>query len=740
MANTGTTKNKTKIRSASNYQGVDTRSSFSTFSKFLGYRSREDKTIIDSAWMIPGSQNVLIDITGRLKNRLGYAIDGAKNSTITPIYGFYDWEEHKNGIINFRTYSGNLQFRYEYPAGVFTWTTIKDSLGLNRVRFTNYWDNTEKENCVLFVDGSTNVYKWNGATTTFDSASATATIVEAGDALNQTSLWILNGVTPTFSNSFVLYWGLTDTAGTRTINIYRASDGAPGNLVASGSYVGNGNITLTEQNSSGISGSVEVTYTADDITYSANTLTLSYTITKQGTDTWAESDFYVSGNKKITIRGVEYTYTGGEATTTLTGVTPDPSAQGANIPVANDLVYQSVVTSTSITAVESGFKYDGISNSDNQIYYGSLTNNNIYVSKQNDYTTCAFTAPLRVVGEGALMTLRAPFVGFEPQEAGMYITAGKSQWYETSRILDSTGAKEVFDIKPLKTSAKQAAISQEAITHDRNSVVMLTNETKLVTLGRTLNIFGTPMMTDYSYPITADFNTFNFTDAAIKYWKSYILIAIPKESKWYILNQTDPNNMFWEAPQTGAFSGFMEDGDGNVYAHSYSTPETYKLFSGASDDGHAIRSVAQFAYASYGNRGLSDYFNEYWMEGYISANTELTITYNLDLDGCATTMSGVLHGNDTNVVCALSGTPELANSSLGKAPLGNHGLGTDSLVNPVTMPPFFNAVLISPRKDFYKFSPKFESTGIGYDWQLITMGPLVTNTLFGNNSIKINLS
>jgi len=620
----------TDVRTQNNFNGVDTKSTFTTVDKFLGYRSREDKTMLPGGYMIYPSQNVLIDITGRLKNRPGYTLYGASDMTITPIYAYHDWEEHKNGLINLRAYSGNLQFDYNG-----TWVTIKDSLGLNHIRFTNYWNNGEVENVLLFVDGSSNVYEWNGATTTVLSITAN-------------------------------------------------------------------------------------------------------TITKSGTTTWAEDGFYVTGNKKIMIRGVEYTYTGGESTTTLTGVTPDPTAQSINTPIVGDLVFQSVITTanSSMTALPVTFINDFISVLGNQVYYGSLASNNIYVSKQNNYKDCSFTAPVRVVGEGALITLRSLCSGFVVQEDTMYIAGGKSQWYTVKKTLSSDNSKEVFDIIPLKTSAKQGPLSQEGINHDRDSVVFLSNETRLVTLGRTLNIFGTPMMTDYSYPIAKDFDMFDFTDASVKFWKSKLYIAIPRESKWYIFNQTDPNNMFWEAPQTGAFSGFMIDNNGDLYAHGYSTPETYKLFNGGSDNSHHILSRAKFAYISYGNRGLSDYFSQYWMEGYISPNTKLKTIYNLDLDGCSSQVSGILSGDNSKVVCLIKDRASLGKVSLGKNPLGSQVLTT----NPDDVPPYFNAVMVTPKNDFWKFSAEFESYGVDFNWQLISFGPLVTATMFGNNSISIPLA
>ena len=51
------------------------------------------------------------------------------------------------------------------------------------------------------------------------------------------------------------------------------------------------------------------------------------TIVKTGTNTWTQDGFYTTGTRSVIINGTEYTYTGGEGTATITGVTPDPSAE-----------------------------------------------------------------------------------------------------------------------------------------------------------------------------------------------------------------------------------------------------------------------------------------------------------------------------------------------------------------------------------------------------------------------------
>jgi len=59
-----------------------------------------------------------------------------------------------------------------------------------------------------------------------------------------------------------LYVTLSDSGGTRLVSCYK--DAARTELVCEGSREGDGVVTLSEQNSSGLSGSVEVTYSQDD--------------------------------------------------------------------------------------------------------------------------------------------------------------------------------------------------------------------------------------------------------------------------------------------------------------------------------------------------------------------------------------------------------------------------------------------------------------------------------------------
>jgi vacuolar-type H+-ATPase subunit H len=98
----------------------------------------------------------------------------------------------------------------------------------------------------------------------------TAELTIAGDVTSQLSALSLSGVSIGESDVFKYYWNLTDAAGTRTVQLYK--DSAKANLVASGSKVGDGAISLAEQNESGLTGAITVTYTGDD-TDAANIIT-----------------------------------------------------------------------------------------------------------------------------------------------------------------------------------------------------------------------------------------------------------------------------------------------------------------------------------------------------------------------------------------------------------------------------------------------------------------------------------
>lgn len=440
------------------------------------------------------------------------------------------------------------------------------------------------------------------------------------------------------------------------------------------------------------------------------------------------------------MNGVTYSATGGWETNTVVGVLPDPTA---NDHTTNSIIYQTPIISGNggiqgLASFPNNFSCDLIANLRNQIYVGSLTNNTFYVSKTNNYRDFGYSTPVRGVGQGAAVTLDGRTTAFVPQEDYMTIFAGKDQIYQTDFTLSADLTNESFQVLRLKTTAGQGTQSQGLTTKIANDVAYVSNEPIVNTLGRVDNVVLTPQITDISYSIVNDINNYNFADGSACYFQKYLFVAVPKEGLVRIYNMTNDTvqsngqvigNYYWEAPQLLPISCFSII-DGELYGHSYQTSESYKLFSGWSDNKHPIEAIAAFSYQSFGTRDNSKSGNSCYVEGYINPNTTLMGTINYDYNAVSGTAIFEISGTDTRIVSSITD-----DSSLGKKSLGKAGLGQDSFQDPTAMPPKFRVFKTFPRTPFYEESTVFSSAGKDYQWSILSFGINQTPTSEGNNAI-----
>lgn len=475
-----------------------------------------------------------------------------------------------------------------------------------------------------------------------------------------------------------------------------------------------------------VNGASSITeWTGGVTTYASAT---SNTITCQGTKSFSQLGFYASGSHHVMINGVDYTATGGWATQTLTGVTPDPTSVTIT---AGDVIYQLTETTlnSSMTSMPLTSNYL-VGTLYNQVYVASGNNNSVYVSKVDNYKDYSKTAT-RLPGEGATLELDGIPIALAPSEDTMYISAGKDQWWQTKFTLSADLTKESLQIRRLKTAGLQGAQSQGLTCKIANHVVFLSNEPIVNTLGFDENITLVPQIIDLSSSIVNDIDGIG-NKGQIIYHKKYIYLSDPTNSKVYIYNMTNPQNPYWEAPQIlpiGRFSII----DGNLYGHSYNSSETYKLFDGYNDNGNFIESKAKFAYNSHGQRDNSKSFNQMYMEGYISSNTTLYRDLNFDLDGCATILTDHIIGSDTQIVCIGADDNSLGKFPLGKQPLG----GNVNQVTSASLPPKFRVIRESQRIPYYEYSPTFYSNGVDQQWELIAFGPAWMDTSEGQEDITL---
>jgi len=573
--------------------------------KFKGYNSKVDATKLSDGYLVSGSQNVLSTDGENIKIREGYTLDGAANTATTPIQSSYDWNTHSNTGLYLRSYNDTLEYRYKDDDDAITWTELKGSWDDVDFAFAEYWDTDEKQDYLLFVNGTSDIYSWSGGTAIISS-------------------------------------------------------------------------------------------------------TTSNTITKTGTASWGQARFNTTANydKKVMINETEYTYTGGSDTTTLTGVTPDPTGEADA-----SLVVQTITTHSDKPASDdTEFTNDIIGVLDNQIWIASKINRDVFISKQDDFTDFTYSSP-RVPGEGALLTLDAYPVGFAVQEKYMYISAGKDQWYKIVFELANDLVNESLEIERLKTTAQEAAISQGAISHIKNNIVYLSNEPTVDTLGK-LEAIDTPQTLALSDPIKTELEGYDTSNAHIKYFRNNLYVALPSENLVLVYNI---ELGYWEAPQVLPIRRLAII-EGELYGHSNAVPETYKLFTGYNDNTNPIEAVAKFSYQNFGDRINYKNFDEFYSEGYIKSNTDLTLVIDYDYQGFTSSQEFTIAGNDNDILFQSSKDGSIGKTSYGKEPFG-------SIIDAPSDLAKFKQINTMVRQDFQEMQVTYKTNQVDGRWEVLAYGP-----------------
>jgi hypothetical protein len=455
------------------------------------------------------------------------------------------------------------------------------------------------------------------------------------------------------------------------------------------------------------------------------------TLTKAGTNTWGQNRHYTTGNKVVTnVRtGVDFTYTGGEGTTTLTGVTPDPAL--ADI-VAGDIFIQKIVTDSN--SVAAGRTNHTIFSFENQICLGSEDDDEVYISQNDDYDDFSFSSP-RVSGEGALLTLDGPTSAFGALGSYLVVFAGRNSLFRANyeQITVSTTLAETLRVKKVNTGVDQAAQNQETTVQLGNSIIYLSYEPAVRMLSNPEELEGTDPRT-LSNPIKPDFDAETFTNACAIWHKNAYYLSAPANSRTYILEYVEDADgklrRFWNSPQILPVRAFSAIG-GVLHGHSNGVPETYELFTGTSDivAGGTVGDpdskvpyevIMAFAYNLYGDRRNLKRFDEYFVEGEITPNTDdVLLTLNHDFGGVSYVAEQTIDGSDEDILEGSVGFNSLGQTSMGSNPLGG-------LINPPDDARKFSVTFEYPPSDVRMLQAIFSCNNVDRYFAVIAHGPNVT--------------
>lgn len=618
---------------------------FKVTAKFTSYVSKPEITNLDPTFLVKGSKNVIIDYAQRVRSRLGYTLFGAANTGGSGIKSGYDWNSSNGSQFPLRVWDGHLEFWWNS-----TWLTLKTGLSSSYLSFTKVWDNTEKIDVLIAVLGDTNSYKWSGGVQKVRSSTAT-TLTKQGVLTAVSTIAFVPGVTGTVQAT------ITDS----NSNFLNAGFAAGDTLYVTGSTANSRTFTIASVTAGTLTLIMSDVLVAEAV---GPAVTLH-----NGSPTWATSRFLTTGTRKITYNGVDYTYTGGETTDTLTGLTSFPTV------TLGDTVIQTMITLANPGAIPATFKADLCAVQLNQLILVSTKSQDVYISSTSDYTNFTLTSP-RAPGDPAHVTMDAPCTCIVPinnltqTTSSVMFGGGPNEFFQLSYQLSQDNLNEIVRMIKLKTATSSGLISRAAYTAIKNSTAYITREPALDTLEnvQSPDTKNVPI----SDPIKDDFDSYNFTNADVKYWKRAIYVALPSQGLVLIY---DLMRKLWQPPQTIPVSRFSIIGDALI-GHSSISNESYTLFTGTNDNGNYIQQVARFAYNNGGRRDRLKNMSEYWSDGYITPNGVLNMKVNLGFDGSIAKKVMPINGNDSSVVIPGSAT------AFGSEPFGAVPFGGSTSTSP----------------------------------------------------------
>lgn len=697
---------------------------FKILQPFKSYVNKPEVTSLDPRFLVKGSKNVLIDYASRVISRNGYTLFGAANTGLGGIKGSYDWDTSTAKQFGLRSYDQYLEFYWNN-----TWNSLLTGLATPYLEFIKVWDNTEKIDVLLFVLGDTNTRKWSGGVTKVRS-STTTTLTKQGVLTAVTTVAFVAGtsgtVAPTITDSANNFLNAGFAAGDK-LNVINSPLNSRiftiGSVVAGVitlvitdvliSEVAGASITLHNGEPTWATSRFLTTNKTVGAPTISNAIPAVVTLAAHGLNIGQQVSFATSGalptglnvgqvyyiisagfttgafqvsatlngaaintssggsgthtlytsTRQVTYLGVDYPYTGGETTDTLTGLTGFP------VVTLGDSVWQTVQVLANSSAFSTNFKQDLIGVQLNQLILASTKSQEVYGSATTDYTNFTLTSP-RAPADPFKVTMDnyatfiIPLKNAAQTTTSLMFGGGTSEFFKLNFQLSQDNVSEIVRMIKLETATGSGLISKGAIAPIKNATIFINREPALDTFGDIENLDGKGN-TAISDDIKNDFDTYDFTGSHIKYWKRAVYISIPTAGTVLIY---DLQRKLWQPPQTIPVSRFAVIGD-LLYGHSSVTNETYQLFVGTNDNGNFIPQIARFAYNNGGRRDRIKNMSEYWSDGYITPNGELTMKQYFGFEGSEGIRQMSILGTDTTIVTRADSN-SLGEDGLGENPLG----------------------------------------------------------------------
>ncbi len=586
--------------------------------QWIGYISSLSKTNVPINALVGGSKNVYKTLSGTIANRPGQKRRGVANSTQSKISSEYVWNTSWGATYVLVVSDSTLSVVIDD-----VWYDLLTGLTETRYVFDKWWDNTEKKDRCIFVNGTDDMQHWSGGFATVLSS---------------------------------------------TVN----------------------------------------------------------TITKTGSTSWQQAGFATNtaGEKKIMIEGVEYTYTGGETTTTLTGVTPD--ASGITVGAT---ALQSVITETNTPA--SGFNSDFIKIINNQVYVGSYTSRLCYISSNVDFTDYVVPTP-RVPGSPELLTLDATLNGIGVRQGKAHIGVGSGSWavisFNDVTVGSTLTQQTKVDYKPV--ALLQAPYAHEFIDTVGDSLIYLAKDQQVRSFGDFNNLF-TPGYPSLSQAVATELSDEDFTGGGLRCIGEFVYVTAPNTGTTYLYQVRTTVDAggnvvaerLWHSPFTWNATR-IDEINGEVVAFSNANPQIYDVWDtnqwyddSPSDEQLPYQCVMALGYRNNKRRQGLQSFDKNFTEGFITEGTTLELTIRYNYRGAENTINAIVNSISRPATLFYDSDPaSLGDSSLGDEPLGDSSSdGEDSLIK-------FKCINSLADINCFEYQPEFVSEEANARWEIEATG------------------
>jgi hypothetical protein len=443
--------------------------------------------------------------------------------------------------------------------------------------------------------------------------------------------------------------------------------------------------------------------------------------------TWTADGFYTTGTRSVVVNGTEYAYTGGEGTATLTGVTPDPSAEAVG-----SLVVQSP---RSLSASMGSVIGQVVEAHDGRLHARLDTKKSVWnyskLDNPDDWTTGSTDGDggtKDVESGGPLVAygkLNQTILAFKKRvvKALSFVQSGDRVDIPRYVTLTPTDDKSTTIGAMTQRSTFATPIGMVFVTPDKRLVLLsgitANNEPQYIVLSELIQpIFDAGVHDDATGICVDDEIWYAFkSDSSSTYNDVVIRGDMTRQS----LGPSGPIPITWDSPIVGwavkDFTGVYneETGEHEVHWHSALNSSSYKVVSDAADGGNPYGQTIRTWAETFDQPTKQKRIDRVWIEVRMSQNTEILATLLYDEDGVSGQEEHTLDGDSTNNMFA-----NTVYNPFGFNAFGSQKFGAEPEAD--SLPLYRFEIPVKGNIRFFNISLELSTDDAGQEFQLVRYG------------------